>query len=82
MKRARKAKRTATKPIPICVFNVRDAATLTVIDRRLLRACDLLSCLEYCQDAELNLGALAVATRDLLDVVRAELAPLLRSMQP
>jgi hypothetical protein len=79
VKRTRKAKRTA-KPAPSFVPSPRDASTLEVIDRRLLRACDLLSCLEHCQDAELNLGALAIATRDLLDRVRDDLAPIRHSV--
>lgn len=81
MSRARKAKRAAVKPAPAFIPTVRDASTLEVIEQRLLRACDLLSCLEYCQDGELNLGALAIATRDLIDTVRDDLAPIRRGIE-
>lgn len=80
MSRARKSQRTVGKPAPAFAPTIRDASTLEVIDRRLLRACDLLTCLEYCQDGELNLGALAIAIRDLIDTVRKDLAPVRRSI--
>lgn len=73
MNRARKAKRAAKKHAPALASSARHASTLEALDRRLARACDLLGCLDYCQDAELNVGALAIATRDLLDTVRNDL---------
>lgn len=77
MKRA-KAKRAAKKPAPYSVLTTLDASRLRVIDRRLQRCCDLMSCIDYCLEngAELDLNALALAARDLLDTVRADLAPL------
>jgi hypothetical protein len=52
--RAWNGKRTGVKPAPVFVPTVGDALTLDVIDQRLLRACDLLSCLEYCQDGRIE----------------------------
>jgi hypothetical protein len=81
MSLAGKSQQAAVKPAPAFTPTVRDVSTLQVIERRLLRACDLLSCLEYCRDGELNLGALAIATRDLIDTVRDDLAPIRRRIE-
>lgn len=80
MSRARKAKRAANKPAPQRVLSARDASTLRVIEDRLRRCCDLMTCLDHCQDAELNLGALALCARDLIDRVIDDLAPFRRSI--
>lgn len=75
MRHNKGAKRAPTKP----VLSARNASTLSLIDNRLLRCCDLMSCLELCQDSELNLGSLAIAARDLLDRTRDDLAILRRN---
>lgn len=81
MKRAKKAKRAAMKPASTFALNARCASTFRLIDERLQRCCDLLSCLDYCHDAELNLGSLALAARDLIDTARDDLRPFRREAE-
>lgn len=67
-----KAKRVAVKPaVPIAT---------EVAVARLERAIAILSCLAFAADegAELDLGPVAIAARDLIDKVIHDLAPLRR----
>lgn len=74
MSHARKAERVAKKPR--FVVTLRTVSKLEVVEQRLRRVCDLMSCIDHCQEAELNLGSLAIAARDVIDGVIDDLAPL------
>lgn len=71
-KPTKKARRSAAVALPENVLRVLQVATI-----RLARANDVLNCLDVCAryDAELDLGALALAARDLVDKVLNDLAP-------
>jgi hypothetical protein len=77
MSRAAKVGRAARKPA-VSVLSLRDCSTLKVAKIRLDRANDVLNAIHFCAeaDAELNLGALAIAARDLIDSVIRDLVPL------
>lgn len=80
MSRAKKAKRAAKKP----ALGIREVDRLDMIDDRLQHACDLMTALNYIaeqEDADLDLGALAIAARDLLDRVRTDLLPIRGSIE-
>lgn len=74
-KSARKARRPAAVVLPENALRVLQVAAI-----RLARANGVLNCLDVCAryDAELDLGALALAARDLIDKVLDDLAPLRR----
>lgn len=82
MKRARRVKRAAKKPVPI-IMSQHDVARIQVMETRLTRANDVLNCLDACArlDAEVNLGALAVAARDIIDKVLEDLSAFNRGVR-
>lgn len=80
MSRARKGRRarSATGNPAASVLTLGDRSTLKVAQRRLGRANDVLNAILFCAEAgaELSLGSLAIAARDLIDRVLDDLARL------
>lgn len=74
-----KTKRAAKKPQPVLTLHA--VSTLEVVERRLQRVCDLMSCIDHCQEAELTVGSLAIVARDVIDSVIADLTPLRLSIE-